>query len=236
MKTKIFILVTFIIALSLNAFGQIAITSKKVKYTRDFEGISEYKKTFEVNYPEVSGISNAAVAKRLENSISYWNNFETTLKASGEDSWLSSMDYEVNYNKNSMLDITLIMDGSGAYPSSSMRNLVIDTKTGKRVYIADTFINIGKLLVKIEKAQKLAIAESAKEDEISVDEIKDEMRRNSSYKLEEFSVSDTGVTFIFDYGFPHVIKALEPDGRYFFTWTELRTHIKPDGLLGRFIR
>ena len=235
MNTKISIIALFILALSLNAFGQITITSKKVKYTRDFEGISEYKKTFEINYPVVSGISDAAVAKRLEDSISYWKNFKTTLKDSSEDSWLENLDYKINYNKNSILDISLAMEGSGAYPSMARETLVIDVKTGKRVYIADAFINIGKLLVKIEKAQERAIAESAKEDEISVEEIKEEMKRSSSYTLEEFSVSDKGATFLFNYGFPHAIKAMEPNGRYFFTWREMRTHIKRDGLLGRFV-
>ena len=183
----------------------------------------------------ISGISDTKVSKTLENSISYWNNFKTSVKESSEDYWLWSMDYKVNYNKNSILDISLYMEGSGAYPSTNKRNLVIDAKTGKRVHISDTFKNIGKLLVKIEKAQKIAIAEGAIEDEISVEEIKDEIRRNSNYRLEEFSVSDKGVTFIFDYGFPHAIKALEPNGRYLFTWAEIKPHIKRDGLLGKFV-
>ena len=53
--------------------------------------------------------------------------------------------------------------------------------------------------------------------------------------LEGFSVGDDGVTFTFDYGFPHVVKALEPDGKYFMTWNELRPFIKRGGLLGRFV-
>ena len=52
----------------------------------------------------------------------------------------------------------------------------------------------------------------------------------------EFSVSDKGATILYDAGFPHVIQALEPEGRYFFTWTQLKPFIRPDGLLARFVR
>jgi len=52
-------------------------------------------------------------------------------------------------------------------------------------------------------------------------------------ELDQFSVSDEGVTFIFDYGFPHAIKALEPEGRYFFSWPELRGLVRRNGALQR---
>jgi hypothetical protein len=54
--------------------------------------------------------------------------------------------------------------------------------------------------------------------------------------LDRFSVSDKGITFWYDYGFPHIIQALQPEGRFFFSWTELKAFIKPDGLLARFNR
>jgi hypothetical protein len=54
--------------------------------------------------------------------------------------------------------------------------------------------------------------------------------------LNEFSVGDNGVSFIYDYGFPHVIQALQPGGSYFFTWTQLKPYIKPGGLLSRIAR
>ena len=54
--------------------------------------------------------------------------------------------------------------------------------------------------------------------------------------LNRFSISDKGVTFIYDYGFPHAIQALQPDGRYFFTWKDIKGHVKTAGLFGRFVR
>lgn len=54
--------------------------------------------------------------------------------------------------------------------------------------------------------------------------------------LDNFSVGEKGVTFIYDYGFPHVIQACQPSGNYFFTWNELKPYIKPGGLPTRLAR
>ena len=50
--------------------------------------------------------------------------------------------------------------------------------------------------------------------------------------LDEFAVSDKGVTFLYDARFPHAIRALQPTGEYFFSYTELRPHIRRNGPLG----
>lgn len=235
MKTKIILATAFILALTICCFGQVKITPKETEYTRTGENVPDHKKKFTVKYPVISGVKNPMLRKRIENSISYWSNFETKLDENLSDTWLYSLDYAVNYNKNSILDIRLVMEGSGAYPSMTDRNLVIDLRTGKRVYLADAFRNIGKLLVKIEKKQNAEIKASAIEDEITEEELRVEIGTRSVKKLEEFSVGEKGVTFLFDYDFPHAIKALEPPGKFFFTWRELRPHIKRGGLLEQFV-
>ena len=155
----------------------------------------------------------------------------------GEFYGVDSADYDVGYNKNSVLSIKLFMEVSGAYPSTMVKNLVVDLKTGKRVALADVFTSIGQLIVKIDKAKKdneaKAIAEVKKDNAEDARTLQN-MLKSKGYqvsKLDEFSVSDDGVTFHYDYGFPHVIRALEPDSDYFFTWAELKPFIKPDGLL-----
>jgi hypothetical protein len=54
--------------------------------------------------------------------------------------------------------------------------------------------------------------------------------------LEGFSISDRGVTFIYDYGYAHVVQALEPSGDFFIPISQLKSFIRRDGLLARFIR
>ncbi|MEZ5344549.1 MAG: hypothetical protein R2681_03240 [Pyrinomonadaceae bacterium] len=245
MKLKFFITIISIFLVAANSFAQaeqVVITSEKITYTRKGKNLPEFKKTFEVNYPRISGV-NAAVKRNIENSVSYWKNFETTLEENlGEYNWLSSLDYEVGYNKRGILAIDLIMEGAGAYPDGSIKKLVIDLKTGKRVFIKDVFTDVENLLLLIEKEQKAEIKRERdefikrgeKEDAAEFDR----QIKSSGYsvnKLEEFTVNDAGVVFSHDYNFPHVVKALEPSGQYIFSWADLRKFIKSDGLLAKFI-
>ena len=99
---KIVSLFAFVFLLfTVNSVAQtsVAITPKKTVYTR--KNAPREKRTIEVIYPIVSGALKPAVKTKLENSISYWRNFETTLKESLSDTWLESLGYEVNYNKRS---------------------------------------------------------------------------------------------------------------------------------------
>lgn len=246
MKIKLLLLSVFIFVFSFAAFSQsssLAVTSNKVTYTRKGDSISDYKRKFTVNYPKFSNINNPAVKRNLENTLNYWKIFDMSLEENlGSYTWLDSLDYKVNYNKNSLLDIELIIEGSGAYPSGTVKTFVVNLKTGKRIYINNAFTNIGLLIVKIEKAQQKELKNhiaQIKRDTPEDYRAAQDMFRNKRYsmnKLDEYSISDKGVTFLHDYGFPHAIKALQPDGRYFFTWAEMKPFIKRGGLFSKFIK
>jgi hypothetical protein len=53
--------------------------------------------------------------------------------------------------------------------------------------------------------------------------------------LDDCSVGARGITFLYDAGYPHAIQAFEPEGRYFFSYAELKPYIKRDGILGQFV-
>ena len=235
-------LIGFLFVFSSVLFAQVEITPKKVIYIRTGQDVPDFKRTFEVRYPMVSGIKSKQALSRMENALDYWRVFEMSLEENrGDEHWLTSFDYKVNYNRHSILEIELIMQGVGAYPDGTVKTLVIDQRTGRRVRVPDVFENIGGLLVKIEKSQdqEIAAAIANAKTEFPEDSITlEEMLGGTDYSiktLDEYSVSEKGVTFLFDYGFPHVIQAMEPEGRYFFTWKEISGHVKPRGLLGRFI-
>ena len=134
------------------------------------------------------------------------------------------------------------MNGTGAYPSGTIKTVVVDLKTGNRVRPADVFTNILWLTAMVKKRQILEIeggmAEIRKDRDMA-DTNPNQLFENADFttkNLSEFGVTNTGVTFFYDYGFPHVIQALQPEGAYSFTWEELKPCIKPAGLLARFIR
>jgi hypothetical protein len=156
--------------------------------------------------------------------------------------WLEEATYDVNYNKNGILDITLTTSGTAAYSSEFSKTVVVDLKTGNRVAPRDVFTNLPALAAKVRKAQQAEIkkaAEEIKKDPDNADFDPNEFFGDAKFTVKEladFSVNEKGVTFIYDYGFPHLAITLQPEGRFFYTWAELKPFIRRGGLLARFIR
>lgn len=241
MKKSIFAILLVTLALVASTFAQsVVITPKKVIYRRP-KPIASYKKTFTVIRPRVKA-STPALGKKIETAISYEKVSDLNIKEELiEIQWLEEADYIVNYNKNGILDITLTVTGTGAYPSTYNRTVVIDLKTGNRITPTMVFNDIVGLTAKGKKAQELEVKQAIidiKKEEPDVEDPASFFGSTDyeSENLNDFSVSDKGVTFIYDYGFPHVAQALQPNGRYFFTWRELKSFIKPAGLFGKFVR
>lgn len=242
MKVKFFVFTLFVFVCALPALPQaVTITPKEVKYTRR-KPMSDYKKSFTITYPVVKAATQA-LSKKIETNISYAKNNDLNLKEElGDSQWLEEASYEVNYNKKGILDITLSMEGSGAYPSTSSKRIIINEKTGDRVRPLDIFTNLPGLAAKVRKAQLAEIKKAQadyKKDPESKDFDGSDYFTDAKFtvkQLENFSVSDKGVTFLYDYEFPHIVLALQPDGTYFYSWAEIKPFIKRGGLLGQFIR
>ncbi|MBX7169933.1 MAG: hypothetical protein K1X72_03175 [Pyrinomonadaceae bacterium] len=238
MKIKIAFFITLILAFTAVSFAQsVKITSKKVTYKRTGKNVPDYKKTFEINYPVVAG----ANGKKIEAILSYEKNFDFKIAEEQKETfWLETADYTVNYNKNNILDVTIMIEGSGAYPSSSSKYLVVNTKTGTRIKPSDVFTNLNGLAAlgaKSQIAEMKTEAARIKKDEPDFDP--SEYFNNAKFTTENlwaFTVSDKGITFHYDYGFPHVALALQPDGEYAFSWAELKPFIKKEGLFGVFVK
>ena len=158
---QIKLLRSLILSLAIAAMGYsqtISIAPRKVVYVRKFQVLSEGKKTFAISYPVISGAIPPAMKSKLENTISYWRIFDTSLKKNlREDDWLDSLHYKVIYNKRGVLDIALTEEGWVAYPDSKTVNMVIDLKTGERVSFAEAFINFESISSIIIFTQKLKL-------------------------------------------------------------------------------
>src|SRR5262249_37822610 len=141
MKIKLLLSFLLLCCLADIALAQsVVITPKKTVYRRP-KASSKYKRTFTIRYPRVSGLT-SALNKKVETTISYAKVSDLDLKEEMSGEWLEQADYKVNYDKNGILDITLTIDGSGAYPSSSSKTVVVDLKTGNRIAPQDVFANL----------------------------------------------------------------------------------------------
>lgn len=223
------------------AAQSVVITTRKVTYTRP-DPIADHKKIFVINYPKVKAAT-AALSRQIEAVISYEKAFGFTVAEELRSiQWLENADYEVLYNKNGLLCVALSIEGSGAYPDGSTKRIVVDTKSGRRVLPGEVFVYLGGLVDMITKEQKKEIATAIAE--IKADKNADELEPEKLFQtagfrmdnLKGFSIDGKGVTFYYDYGFPHVIQALEPDGSYSFTWAQMKPYIRVNSALGRMTR
>jgi hypothetical protein len=216
----------------------VKLESKLVTHTRK-KPIQDHKKTFTINYPKIKAAS-PAVSRKIEALLSYERAFDFTLREElGEIQWLEKADYSVEYNADGMLVVELSIEGSGAYPDGSIRTVTVDIRNGTRVTPAISFKNQSGLIAEIKRAQQKeigeAIAEIRKDPEFREPDPKTlfENVNFTAKNLDWFAVSETGVVFKYDYGFPHVIKALEPSGEFFFTWEQLKPYLRAGSLLAR---
>ncbi len=231
------------------AEDRVVIQSRRVVLVRTGRIAKEFphKKRAVVTYPVVSGLRNPNVLRRIRSHFDFKNIFEYSLKEYREDAWLSEFSYVVNHNGNSLLDITFMQSGSGAYPDDHEKHFLINLKDGNLVKASDAFApdKLASLAAavdhKLQQELRLLASEMAQDKDASQEEresIKQayENLRFEIANLDEFSVSRKGITFRYDAGFPHVIQALEPTGRYIFTFAELKPYINPNGPLGQFVR
>jgi len=204
------------------------------------------KKRATVTYPVISGLKDAQVLRRVHTILQVKNVFDTSIAEYREDNWLQEFSYKVNYNKNNILDITFTQDGSGAYPDTQTRHFAINLKNGNVITASDAFIAGGlpKLRDMLEGKLQLElkeILESLKNSKSDPEDVRiaSEAQEQLGYTIENvdnFEVGAKGITFLYDAGYPHVIQAFEPNGRYFFSYSELKPFIKRDGPLGQFVQ
>ena len=177
--------------------------------------------------------------------LSVGNIFETSLKEYRENNWLDEFDYVVNYNANKILDVTFTQSGMAAYPDSQSRTISIDLRTGNVITAKDIFVEarLAELARLVDAKLQADIAEvilAAKADRqltagSSIVEVLEEVKFEVK-DLDNFSINQTGVTFLYEVGFPHVHRAYEPNGHYLFSYLELKPFIKPMGPLGQFVK
>ena len=223
------------------AFAQIKVTPKKVIYTRP-KPMTKYKKHFTMTRPVISGVS-PAIAQKIENALKYEKVFDFTLRDEKiEYQWLEEASYGVLYNKHNILCVGLYIEGSAAYPSGDQKYIVLDTQNGIVAGPKMVFIDRASLAALVNKRMKKAIADQViewKKDPDTADLDQKELLGDKVFReenLDNFSIDTKGITFRYDFGFPHVILAAEPASEYTFTWAEMNPFIAPRGLLAAMTR
>lgn len=225
----------------------VTVRPRKVVYKRTAKSVPSYRRTFDVRYPMFSGKVSPHVLRKLKTGTDYWKVFDLSLAENlRDDHWLSSLDYEVVYNKNNIFDIALTMEGVGAYPDGSTKHLVFDLRNGNRIVYADLFTRLPDLLSKIRSVMKQKEDEATKGSEEVREALANFRTTDAEFyppiekvqlkDLDGFSISDKGVTFFYDYKYAHVVQALEPFDEIMLSYQDLQPFIRTGGLLAQFVR
>jgi hypothetical protein len=221
---------------------RVVIEKRKVVIVRTGRLAREFpeRKRAVVNYPIVRGPKNSEVLRKVRVLLNLKNVFDTSLEEYREDAWLTDFDYQVNYNQNYILDITFTQNGVGAYPDTHTKHFAINLKNGELIKASDAFKKesldvLGAMVDKKLQAEVLEIIKQNSEHREAAQEMLTGQKIDAD-DLDDFSVSARGITFLYDAGFPHATQAFQPEGRYFFSYAELKPFIAPDGPLGIFIR
>jgi hypothetical protein len=223
------------------------VTARKVVIVRSAAQIKDFpgKKRATVTYPIISGLKDPKVLRRVQSILQVKNAFDTSLAEYREDTWLEEFGYKVNFNRNNISDITFTQSGSGAYPDTHTKHFAINLKNGSVIKASDVFVpnkleSLRDMVNRKLQTELKTILKDLRESKSDAEDMRianeaSEVLEFKVENLDDFSVGARGITFLYDAGYPHAIQAFEPNGRYFFGYSELKPYIKRDGLLGQFV-
>ncbi len=201
-------------------------------------------KEADVHYPVFKGAVDKALLGRIQQAaglkVGTGSSLEEWREEFKDNPWLVEIHYEVTLNRHSILSLTYTEDGMGAHPSSSSESLAVDLRTGKAITAKDLFkpASLSALAARVDKALQAAVKKSRQEwGEEHLEDF--EKRLNVHFTVENlssFKLDERGVTFLYEFGFPHAFLAAEPEEEYFLSYKELKPFIDEKGLLAPFTK
>lgn len=155
---------------------------------------------------------------------------------------LFSMSYEVTFNSNNILSITINAVGCGAYCSGWSTYFNFNTSTGKSITIDDILINEKKTnfgnMVRNEKTKNLIEYKKVLKEQLektSIDSSAYEWALEqvneycmNSVSVNQFSLTASEIEIHDDCDFPHAIQGLQPDYKLEYPYADITEMLKPD--------
>lgn len=222
----------------LSAAQSAVITPRKTVYRRS-KPLSEFKRTFTIRRP-IAKVASPTVSARITRAINPEQVLDINLREEvTEYQWLEEADYKVLFNARGVLSVELWMTGTGAYPDGVTKHVVVNLGSGVAIRVGDVLTNLPTLAKRVRARQKKEVEDAIREMKSEPDARPEELFSETNFTAKDFgdfSVDGKGVTFYYDYGFPHAVEAFQPAGEFHFGWAELKPFVKPDGLLARFVR
>jgi hypothetical protein len=201
----------------------------------------------EVSFPVVSGLADQALISKIQRTIRQKTKSGMSFSEFMGCDDTTMVSYEVNYNANYLLNLSILYEGLAAYDWSVTNYLLIDLRTGSRLDAKDVFVPSS--LGRIRKLAEIQLQRSARQEIRDLSKMEPDMEAQgveylhrelpmhkfSLDDLDNFVVSDKGITFQYTWGFPHVIRCFEPNEQFFVPYTQLSPYIRKNGPLAIFV-
>lgn len=145
------------------------------------------------------------------------------------DGWVDAVSFETTLNRAHIVSFKVTVEGSGAYPDSFDRVVVLDTLSGARIG-PETFSDTGKPLL-IERVQaEVNVRREAADPEVR--ELIDPVRFTEA-ELGSFLATEPGLVFTIPWGLPHAMVAAEPSRDVTVVWADALPALVPGSPLRR---
>jgi hypothetical protein len=167
------------------------------------------------------------------------------------------VDYQVNYDKSNVLSVSFVTEFLGPYPSENLTNYSINLASGEAIKFSDIFYQnkINDLLAVLNtKLQENISQKEVLDEKEGLTVVGDQMQEgkrydpnygmfteenmitghsiNGDYQAASYKIDSTGIKFIYNFDFPHVVQGDAPNGEIDFSYIQLKDYIDPNGLLG----
>lgn len=223
-----------------------AVDSVKVEskiYTAPFS--DEYRTdTAMYNLPMITGGADANILARLNSYLItdslLFDNIDTVIANYAMcGCGTVGADYNVLYNKNSVLSISIHIETMGAYPDEHYKDVNLNLTTGSRILISHLLkkSKMTELAAELDKIVQKRIKDKTKLEGIGEEDALQffERKHFTTDNLEDFAFTDKGVMFYYNFNLPHVLKALSPDEDILMTWEEIADYAREGSLLQKII-
>ena len=152
--------------------------------------------------------------------------------------YMFGFDYRVTYNRNYILAITFSWN---AYFADHEKAVAFDLRDGSLIKPEDLFHEdrVPELVKLIDQKLQAELQQMIRDREGNIEfawKAENATLRVTSDDLVEFAISDKGITFFYDPHFSHQRAWAEPEGRYFFTYSELKSFLKPKSVVSQFVK
>jgi hypothetical protein len=222
--------------------GRVTLQSKTaiLHFGKKGAAFPDYKEAI-IRYPVASGLKDTTLLQKVQAAISLKQILGQSLAQMQQEyldnHWLNEVGYTVNYNQNNILDLTYLISGSAAYPSSYEKHVSVDLKTGQVLRAKDLFKAdaLGAIARTVDQMMQREIQEKISEFRQQEPDLGSDLFAKHHFQqkhLNDFNIGKQGVTFHYNFEFPHAIKAAEPSGAYLLSYEKLMRYIRQDSVLG----